>query len=211
MNATTSNNPVQQGPSTAILPAPNVPSAFQDFQKIEEALNQLEATIQAAKQTTPTAIPPAWKAQAKYIRKMLEQIKAGIQTREQAELVGSQRVGSQREPLSFPPPWDGDKATFRAWRAAMSYIFKVDKEYLGSNEDQCAWLFVNLSPEAQKVAAPYYGNGGSEKHFNPEAFLDHLEWRYKISWYEEDMRWKRAQDIMEQRFQRARQFSQGGV
>jgi hypothetical protein len=85
---------------------------------------------------------------------------------------------ARRKPLPMGPPFGGDKASFLAWKVTMEHKLRADKDFIGDQRDQFAFLWANLSISVQQEVAAWYETGGDDGSFHPENFLNYLTFCY---------------------------------
>lgn len=84
----------------------------------------------------------------------------------------------QRKPLSIGSPFSGDKTYFRAWKVTMEHKLITDQDFIGDQRAQFAFIWTNLNDKVQKEVAAYYENGGDGGLWDPERFMQYLEFCY---------------------------------
>jgi len=86
---------------------------------------------------------------------------------------------ARRKPLPTGPPFDGNKAYYKAWALTIAHKLTSDAAFIGSPRDQYALIWTNLAPNVQREVSATYEKGGPNRDFDPEAFLGYLRFCYE--------------------------------
>ncbi|KYK57991.1 hypothetical protein DCS_05004 [Drechmeria coniospora] len=90
---------------------------------------------------------------------------------------GIPRARIKRKPIPVGDPYDGNKGTFAAWKFCIDRKLRVDKDFIGSAQDQWIFVWQNLSAKVQQRVTTYFKEG-SRIGYDPFQFLTYLESAY---------------------------------
>lgn len=98
---------------------------------------------------------------------------------ENIPLPNSSTAPIKRKPLPMGVPFDGKKASYRAWALTVSHKLVADMEFIGDSRDQYAFIWANLSSRVQGEVASTYESGGPNRNFDPNDFMAYLKFCYE--------------------------------
>lgn len=80
----------------------------------------------------------------------------------------------KRKPLANPALYDGDGASFAAWKQALAYKIERDEAFIGNRRDKWEFVWASLAATAQNVVRSFYELGGTRGDYDPADFLNYL-------------------------------------
>jgi len=84
----------------------------------------------------------------------------------------------KRKPLPNPSEFKGDRSKFPDWETEMVMKLNADHEFIGAPRDQFYFIYQCLGGAARNTMAPYFREGGPNKDYNPQDFMQHLKDHY---------------------------------